>query len=158
MVHQFRIAATILLTIALTTLARGSSPKTASAVCIEHAGESEKPVHGISISESDIGIESCREDSVERVGAVNLWERVVDSKLALRLLAIAEGTPSDGSDHPQEFGTLFVVIVKGNNKHVLVLNRAHGVMLLAELERSCTDRTLRSYLVHLRDRTTDGPP
>jgi hypothetical protein len=140
--------------IALTDLARGSGPQSTDAICIEHAGESDKPVHGISISESDLGIESCRKDSQERVGLANLWERVVDLKLALRLMAIAEKTPSDESEHPHEFGTLLVVIVKGNDKHVLFLNRAHSVMRLGELQRSCTDRTLRSHLAHLQDRIT----
>jgi hypothetical protein len=158
MLRQFRIAAAVLMTIASTDLAQGSAPPSTSAICIEHAGESDKPVHGISIGESDIGIESCREDSVERVGLANLWERVVDSKLELRLVATVEETPSDEGGHPHEFGTLFVVIVKGNNRHVLVLNRAHGVMLLAELERFCTDRTLRSYLAHLRNQITDSSP
>src|SRR5581483_10397469 len=158
MVHQFRIAAPVLLTIALTALARGSAPTTTSAICIEHGGESDKPVHGISISESYAAIELCREDSVERVGLPNLWERVIDSKLMPRLVAIVEDIGSDERGHPHEFGTLFVVIVKGSNKHVLVLNSGHAVMFLAELERSCTDRTLRSYLVHLRDRIADGLP
>jgi len=115
MIHQFRIAATVLLTIALTALARGSAPPTTSSICIEHGGESDKPVHGISISESNIGIESCREDSVERVGLPILWERVVDSKLMLRLVALVEETGSDEPGHPHEFGTLFVVLVKGNS-------------------------------------------
>jgi len=95
---------------------------------------------------------------VERVGLLNLWERVIDSKLMLRLVAIVEETGSDERGHPHEFGTLFVVIVKGSSKRVLVLNNGHAVMFLAELERSCTDRTLRSYLVHLRDRITGGLP
>lgn len=157
-IHRSRIAATVLLTIALTALARGSPPTTTSSICIEHGGESDKPVHGISISESDIGIEPCREDSVERVGLLNLWERVIDSKLMLRLAAIVEETGSDERGDPHGFGTLFVVIVKGSNKRVLVLNSGHAVMFLAELERSCTDRTLRSYFEHLRDRITNGLP
>src|SRR5579872_5313608 len=158
MIHRFRTAGTVLLTIALTAVARGSTPTTTSSICIDHGGESDKPVHGISISESDIGIESCREDSVERVGLLNLWERVIDSKLMLRLVAIVEETGSDELGHPHEFGTLFVVVVKGSNKRVLALNSGHAVMFLAALERSCTDRTLRSYLVHLRDRISDGLP
>ncbi len=155
MTNQFGIAATVLLMIASTDLARGSGPSQHIAICIEHAGESNKPVHGISISESDLGIESCRKDSQERVGLANLWEHVVDSKLALRLMAIVDGTASDESEHPHEFGTLLVVIVKGNDKHVLVLNRAHGVMLLGELQRSCADRTLQSHLAHLQGRITE---
>ena len=154
MIHQFRIAATVLFTVALTPLARGSTPP--SSICIEHVGDSDKPVHGISISESNIGIESCREDSVERVGLLNLWERVVDSKLMLRLVAIVEESGSDERAHPHEFGTLILVMAKGDSKRVLVLNSGHAVMFLAELEKSCTDRTLRSYLVHLRDRITNG--
>lgn len=156
--HRFGIAATVLLPIALTALARGSAPTTTSSICIEHSGESDKPVHGISIGESDIGIEACREDSAGRVGLTNLWERVIDSKLMFRLMAFVEETGSDENGHPHEFGTLFVVIVKGSNKRVLVLNSGHAVMFLAGLERSCTDRTLRSYLAHLRDRITDGLP
>lgn len=155
MANQFWIAATVLLMIASTDLARGSVPQSAHAICIEHAGESDKPVHGISISGSDLGIESCRKDSQERVGLANLWEHVVDSKLALRLMAIVDGTASDESEHPHEFGTLLVVIVKGNDKHVLVLDRAHSVMLLRQLQRSCTDQTLRSHLAHLQGRITE---
>lgn len=148
------IAATVVLMIASIGVARGSGPQSTNAICIEHAGESDKPVYGISISESDLGIESCRKDSEERVGLANLWERVVDSKLALQFMAIVEGTASDESEHPHEFGTLLVVVIKENDKHIIVLNRAHSAMLLVELQRSCTDRTLRSYLAHLRDRIT----
>ena len=158
MIRQFRIAGIVLVTIALTAIARGSAPTTTASICIEHGGESDKPVHGVSISESGIGIESCREDSVGRVGLPILWERVIDSKLMQRLVPIVEETGSDERGHPHEFGTLFVVIVKESNKRVLVLNSGHAVMFLAELERSCTDRTLRSYLAHLRDRITNGLP
>ncbi len=156
MIPQFRITATILLMSALTAFAQGSASKTTFSICIEHGGESDKPVHGISISESYIGVESCREDSVERVGLLNLWERVIDSKLLQRLVAIVEETGSDERDDPHEFGTLIVVIADGSKKRVHVLNSGHAVMFLTELEKSCTDRTLRSYLVHLRDRIVDG--
>ncbi len=156
MLQQSRMFAIALCMIALTALARGSAPPTTSSICIEHAGESDKPVQGISISASYIGIEACREDSVERVGLLNLWERVVDSKLMLRLLEIGDETGSDERSDPREFGTLFVVIVRGTEKRVLVLNSGHAVMFLRELEKSCTDRALRSLLVRLRDQITDG--
>lgn len=157
MMRQSMIAANVLFTLALGPLACGSAPTATSSICIEHAGDSDKPVHGISISESEIGIESCREDSVERVGPLNLWERVVDSKLMQRLVAIVEETGSDERGHPHEFGTLIVVMANGDHKRVLLLNSGHAVMFLAELEKSCTNQKLRSYLVHLRDRITDGP-
>lgn len=158
MSNRSRIAVTVLLAIALAGLARGSAPPSNSAICIEHAGDSDKPVHGISISDSYDGIGSCREDSVERVGLMNLWERVIDPKLMMHLLAIAEETRSDELGHPHEFGTLILVIVKESNKRVVVLNSGHAVMFLAKIEKACTDRTLRSYVVHLRDRITAGIP
>ncbi len=156
MIQQSRIIAIVLCMIALTAPARGSAPTTSSSICIEHAGESDKPVQGISISESCIGIEACREDSVERVGLLNLWERVVDSKLMLRLVEIGDETGTDERSDPHEYGSLFVVIVKGTDKRVLVLNSGHAVMFLRELEKSCTDRALRSLLVRLGDQITDG--
>jgi hypothetical protein len=154
MTRQFKIAATAVLIIASIDLACGSESSPTQAICVVHAGDSDKPVIGLAIGTSDVGVQLCRKDSEERVGLPIVSEHVIDSKLLLRLITIVEGTRSDQEERPHEFGTLLVVIIKDNDRRVLVLNRAHSMKLLGELKRSCGDRTLRLDLAHLLDRIT----
>jgi hypothetical protein len=87
--------------------AQGSDSRRVHAICIEHAGDSDKPLAGIAISSSDFGTGLCRKDSDARVGLTNVWEHVVHLKLVLRLAAIVEGISSDADEHPHEFGQLY---------------------------------------------------
>jgi len=142
----------VTLGMAVGTHIAASSPAPTQAICIEHAGESDKAITGIAISASDLGIELCRKDSDERVGLSNVWRHVVDTNVVLRLITAVERISSDEEQHPHEFGTLFVVIIRGADRHVVVLSQTHSVALLAELRKSCSDRPLRSRLNALQAR------
>jgi hypothetical protein len=157
MMHRYFVVIAVLVAIVNASRAQGSESQPIRAICIEHAGDSDKPVAGIAITGSDRWIKLCRKDSDDRVGLTNVWEHIVDLKLVSRLIAIVEGTSSDEDEHPHEFGTLLVVVIKGDNKHVVVLNRAHSVLLLRELQKSCTDRSLRSRLENLQNRIGGVP-
>ena len=150
MIHRLAITSVVLIMIASTGAARASDPSSPSAVCIEHIGETDKYIMGIAISDSPAGIELCRKDSEGRVGLPDLWEHVLDSTRIVRLIEIADSTPNDQHEHPHAFGTLAVVIIQANNKHVLLINKDDGATFLGKLKRSCDDRSLRSHLATLR--------
>jgi hypothetical protein len=82
--RQFKIAALAVLIIASIELACDSESPPTQAICIEHAGDSDKPIIGLAIGTSDVGVQLCRKDSEERVRLPIVSEHVIDSKLVLR--------------------------------------------------------------------------
>jgi hypothetical protein len=133
-------------------LAGKPRPEAYSAICIEHIGESDKPIFPIVVTTSEAGVEWCRNNTFERIERQLILSHVVPPKLMSQLSSEVEATHGDEDAQSKPFGTFAITALNSKGRRVVILDKTRTLELIQRLKNHCKREPLCRDLSHLQAR------